>query len=112
MAIQRAEAQTSTLAKLAPPHTAAHKLSHQLLNFRSCTSPGCYQFLFYRHPATSTHRHDFANRCVGRTLTIQGEVTGLLHVARLDRGTHQLVVHKFGTEAEYADDPVVRNLPP
>ena len=35
-----AEAQTSTLAKLAPPHTAAHKLSHQLLNFRSCTSLG------------------------------------------------------------------------
>jgi len=28
MAIQRAEAQTSTLAKLAPPHTAAHKLRH------------------------------------------------------------------------------------
>src|ERR1035438_988240 len=36
MAIQCAEAQTSTLAKLAPPHTAAHKLSHQLLNLRSC----------------------------------------------------------------------------
>ena len=36
MAIQSAEAQTSTLAKLAPPHTAAHKLSHQLLNLRSC----------------------------------------------------------------------------
>jgi site-specific recombinase XerD len=29
MAIQCAEAQTSTLAKLAPPHTAAHKLGHQ-----------------------------------------------------------------------------------
>src|ERR1035437_9991799 len=28
MAIQSAEAQTSTLAKLAPPHTAAHKLRH------------------------------------------------------------------------------------
>src|ERR1019366_540810 len=28
MAIQRAEAQTSTLAKLAPPHAAAHKLRH------------------------------------------------------------------------------------
>jgi hypothetical protein len=41
MAIQRAEAQTSTLAKLAPPDTAAHKLSHQLLNFRSCTSLEC-----------------------------------------------------------------------
>ena len=40
MAIQSAEAQTSTLAKLASPHTAAHKLSHQLLNFRSCTSLG------------------------------------------------------------------------
>ncbi|HZW91813.1 MAG TPA: hypothetical protein VFF64_02475 [Candidatus Eremiobacteraceae bacterium] len=40
MAIQRAEAQTSTLAKLALPHTAAHKLSHQLLNFRSGTSLG------------------------------------------------------------------------
>jgi hypothetical protein len=24
----------------APPHTAVHKLSHQLLNFRSCTSLG------------------------------------------------------------------------
>jgi hypothetical protein len=40
MAIQSAEAQTSTLAKLAPPHTTAHKLSYQLLNFRSCTSLG------------------------------------------------------------------------
>src|SRR5258708_16617511 len=30
MAIQCAEAQTSTLAKLVPPHTAAHKLGHQL----------------------------------------------------------------------------------
>jgi hypothetical protein len=40
MAIQRAKAQTSTLAKLAPPHTAVHKLSHQLLNLRSCTSLG------------------------------------------------------------------------
>ena len=29
MAIQSAEAQTSTLAKLAPPHTTAHKLPHQ-----------------------------------------------------------------------------------
>ena len=38
MAIQCAEAQSSTLAKLAPPHTAAHKLGHQLLNFRVCTS--------------------------------------------------------------------------
>jgi hypothetical protein len=28
MAIQRAEAQPPTLAKLAPPHTAAHKLRH------------------------------------------------------------------------------------
>jgi hypothetical protein len=40
MAIQRAEAQTPTLAKLAPPHTATHKLGHQLLNFRSSTSLG------------------------------------------------------------------------
>jgi len=40
MAIQRAEAQTSTLAKLAPPHTAVHKLGYQLLNFRSGTSLG------------------------------------------------------------------------
>jgi hypothetical protein len=39
MPIQRAEAQTSTLAKLAPPHTTAHKLGHELLDFRSCTSP-------------------------------------------------------------------------
>jgi len=29
MAIQSAEAQTSTLAKLAPPHTTAHKLRHK-----------------------------------------------------------------------------------
>src|SRR5579864_765109 len=29
MAIQSAEAQTSALAKLVPPHTAAHKLGHQ-----------------------------------------------------------------------------------
>jgi apolipoprotein N-acyltransferase len=28
MLIQRAEAQTSTLAKLSPPHTTAHKLRH------------------------------------------------------------------------------------
>ena len=40
MAIQSAEAQTSTLAKLAPPHTTAHKLSYQLLNLRSRTSLG------------------------------------------------------------------------
>jgi hypothetical protein len=40
MAIQCAEAQTSTLAKFAPPHTADHKLGHQLLNFRSGTSLG------------------------------------------------------------------------
>jgi hypothetical protein len=40
MAIQSAEAQTSTLAKLAPPHTAAHKLNPQLLNLRTGTSPG------------------------------------------------------------------------
>ena|SRR5579871_966108 len=40
LAIQRAEAQASTLAKLAPPHTAVHKLRHQLLNFGSCTSLG------------------------------------------------------------------------
>src|ERR1019366_6788693 len=54
MAIQSAEAQTSTVAKLAPPHTAAHKLSHQLLNFRSCTSLGrrCL-LLFSVHPFTS-----------------------------------------------------------
>jgi hypothetical protein len=37
MTIQSAEAQTSILAKLAALHTAAHELSHQLLNFRSCT---------------------------------------------------------------------------
>ena len=40
MAIQRAEAQTPALAKLAPPHTAAHKLSHQLLNLCAGTSLG------------------------------------------------------------------------
>jgi hypothetical protein len=40
VAIQRAEAQTSTLAKLAPPHTAAYKLSYQLLNFCTGTSLG------------------------------------------------------------------------
>jgi hypothetical protein len=40
MAIQCAEAQTSTPAKLASPHTAAHKLGHQLLNFGTCTSLG------------------------------------------------------------------------
>jgi len=41
MAIQRAETQTPTLAKLAAAHAAAHKLSHQPLNFRSCTSLAC-----------------------------------------------------------------------
>ena len=40
MAIQGAEAQSSTLAKLAPPHPAAHKLGHQLLNLRTGTSLG------------------------------------------------------------------------
>ena len=39
-AIQCAEAQTSTLAKLASAHTAAHKFSHQLLNFRVRTTLG------------------------------------------------------------------------
>ena len=38
--IQRTEAQPPTAAKLAPPHTAAHKLGHQLLNFRAGTSLG------------------------------------------------------------------------
>src|SRR5271154_2982632 len=54
MAIQSAEAQTSTLAKLAPPHTAAHKLSHQPLNLRSRTSLGRWQLCFCGHPDTST----------------------------------------------------------
>jgi hypothetical protein len=40
MAIQSAEAQTPIPTKLAPPHTAANKLSHQLLNFRTGTSLG------------------------------------------------------------------------
>jgi hypothetical protein len=40
MAIQRAEAQTSTLAKLAKAHATARKLGHQLLNFRTGTSFG------------------------------------------------------------------------
>jgi hypothetical protein len=34
MANQRAEAQTSTPKKLAAAHTAAHKLTKQLLDFR------------------------------------------------------------------------------
>ena len=41
MAIQSAQAQTSTLAKLAAPHAADHEFRHQPLNFRSCTSLGC-----------------------------------------------------------------------
>jgi hypothetical protein len=41
IAIQSAEAQTSTLAKLAPPHTAAHKLSHQLSSGHFNTDPAC-----------------------------------------------------------------------
>lgn len=69
MAIQSAEAQASTLAKLAPPHTATHKLGHQLLNFRSCTSLGRYQLCFFDHPDTSTQTR-LSNRCVGQTLTI------------------------------------------
>src|ERR1035438_10459458 len=48
MAIQCAEAQTSTLAKLAPPHTAAHKLGHQLLNFCTGTSLWALTTLFLR----------------------------------------------------------------
>src|SRR5260370_5927244 len=40
MAIQRAEAQTSTPTKLAAAHTAAPEFLHQLLNLRSCTSLG------------------------------------------------------------------------
>jgi hypothetical protein len=39
--MRRTEAQTSTPAKLAAPHTAAHEFRHQLLNFRSCTSLRC-----------------------------------------------------------------------
>jgi len=35
MTIQRAEAQTSSAAKLAAAHAAAHKLSHQLLKIRT-----------------------------------------------------------------------------
>jgi hypothetical protein len=40
MAIQRTETQTPTPAKLAPPHTAAHELGYQLLDFPSGTSLG------------------------------------------------------------------------
>jgi hypothetical protein len=40
VSFQCSEAQTSTLTKLAPPHAAAHKLGHQLLNFRTGTSLG------------------------------------------------------------------------
>jgi hypothetical protein len=54
MANQRAEAQTSTLAKLAPAHAAARKLGHQLLNFRTGTSFGRRQLCFCGHPDTST----------------------------------------------------------
>ena len=49
-----AEAQASTLAKLAPPHTAAHKLGHQLLYSRTDTSLGRRQLCFCGHPDTST----------------------------------------------------------
>jgi hypothetical protein len=41
MPIPRAEAQTSTLAKLAPPHTAPHEFRHQSLNFSARPSFGC-----------------------------------------------------------------------
>jgi len=63
MAIQSAEAQASTLAKLAPPHTATHKLGHQLLNFRSCTSLGRYQLCFFDHPDTSTQTPPIKQVC-------------------------------------------------
>jgi hypothetical protein len=46
MTIQSAEAQTSTLEKLAPPHIAAHKLSHQLQNLRCSTWLGHWQLCF------------------------------------------------------------------
>jgi hypothetical protein len=48
MAIQCAEAQTSTLAKLAPPHTATHKLGHQLLNFLRVYVAWVLTTLFFR----------------------------------------------------------------
>src|SRR5438552_7161539 len=50
MAIQRAEAQPSALAKLAPPHTAAHKLCHSLPNLSSCPPSPCSYLLFCVHP--------------------------------------------------------------
>jgi len=60
MAIQCAGGQTSTLAKLAPPHTAAHKLSHQFLNFPTGRSLGPWQ-PFSAVIRQLQHRHDFAN---------------------------------------------------
>ncbi len=63
MAIQRAEAQTSTLAKLAPPHTAPHKLGHQLLNFRTGTSLVRRQLSFFGHQDTSTQTQPVEKVC-------------------------------------------------
>ena len=70
MAIQRAEAQTPTPAKLASPHTAAHKLPTN-----PCTSARVRRLgadnLFSTVIQLLQHRHVSANRCVGQTLTVQ-----------------------------------------
>jgi hypothetical protein len=68
MAIQRAEAETATLAKLAPPHTAAHKLSHQLLNSARVRRLGADNSVFaIIRTLQYISRH--SNRWVGQTLT-------------------------------------------
>jgi len=54
MAIQSPEAQPSTLAKLAPPLTAAHKLGHQLLNLACVRRLGGDNSVSCAHPDTST----------------------------------------------------------
>lgn len=64
MSIQCAEAQTSTLGKLTTPHTAAHKLGHQLLNFRTGTSLGRRQLCFCGHPDTSTQSRVHEQVCL------------------------------------------------
>ena len=53
MAIQCAEAQTPTAAKLGASHAAAHKLRYQLPNFRAGAAAARRRFLFFIHPATS-----------------------------------------------------------
>ena len=80
MAIQRAQAQTSTTAKLAPPYAAAHKLRHYLLNFRACPSFASRTPLFSIHHYFNTDFAPGIGALVGRLRDLMRYPSPTLHV--------------------------------